>query len=62
MSHSTIYDLENGVETGPDVLRSARRGSQMQAYILETGRRIAPFDEPPGELRIHNRPLRRIQE
>ncbi|HEV3006728.1 MAG TPA: hypothetical protein VGX78_19820 [Pirellulales bacterium] len=34
----------------------------MQAYILETGRRIAPFDEPPGEMRIHNRPLRRIQE
>ncbi|HUY32752.1 MAG TPA: hypothetical protein VMV69_08215 [Pirellulales bacterium] len=34
----------------------------MQAYILETGRRIAPFDERCAELRIHNRPLRQAQE
>jgi hypothetical protein len=34
----------------------------MQAYILETNRRVAPFDEPPGDMRIHNCPLRRIQE
>ena len=34
----------------------------MQAYVLESGRRIAPFDETPGTLRIHNRPLRRQQE
>ncbi len=34
----------------------------MKAYILECGRRIAPFDEPPGQLQIHNRPLREQQE
>jgi len=34
----------------------------MQAYILESERRIAPFEEPPGELRIHNRSLRQTQE
>src|SRR5258708_35989283 len=34
----------------------------MQAYILETGRRIAPFDERAAEMRIHNRPLRQTQE
>ncbi|HVX63970.1 MAG TPA: hypothetical protein VHC19_25330 [Pirellulales bacterium] len=34
----------------------------MKAYILESGRRIAPFDETAGALRIHNRPLRRQQE
>jgi acetyltransferase-like isoleucine patch superfamily enzyme len=34
----------------------------MYAYILETGRRIAPFDEQPAELRIHNLPLRQTQE
>lgn len=30
----------------------------MQAYILETGRRISPFDQPVGEMLVHNRPLR----
>ncbi len=30
----------------------------MQAYILETGRRISPFDEPVGEMLVHNRRLR----
>lgn len=30
----------------------------MQAYLLETGRRISPFDEPVGEMRVHNRRLR----
>ncbi|HVC99170.1 MAG TPA: hypothetical protein VND64_36235 [Pirellulales bacterium] len=34
----------------------------MQAYILETGRRIAPFDERPAEMRVHNRSLRQTQE
>lgn len=34
----------------------------MKAYILESGRRIAPFDESPGTLPIHNRPLRQYQE
>jgi carbonic anhydrase/acetyltransferase-like protein (isoleucine patch superfamily) len=34
----------------------------MQAYILESERRIAPFDEPPGAMRIHNRSLRETQE
>ena len=34
----------------------------MQAYILGSERRIAPFEEPPGELRIHNRTLRQTQE
>jgi acetyltransferase-like isoleucine patch superfamily enzyme len=33
----------------------------MQAYILETGRRITPFDERPAEMRVHNRPLRQTQ-
>ena len=33
----------------------------MQAYILNSERRIAPFEEPPGELRIHNRSLRDTQ-
>lgn len=30
----------------------------MQAYLLDTGRRISPFDEPVGEMRVHNRRLR----
>lgn len=30
----------------------------MRAYILETGRRISPFDQPVGEMLVHNRPLR----
>lgn len=30
----------------------------MQAYILETGRRISPFDQPVGEMLVHNRTLR----
>ncbi|HET6879666.1 MAG TPA: hypothetical protein VFI31_05915 [Pirellulales bacterium] len=30
----------------------------MQAYILETGRRISPFDEPVGDMPVHNRRLR----
>ncbi len=33
----------------------------MQAYLLETGRRISPFDEPVGEMRVHNRRLREHQ-
>ncbi|HUY87246.1 MAG TPA: hypothetical protein VMV10_00780 [Pirellulales bacterium] len=34
----------------------------MQAYILNGERRIAPFEEPPGALRIHNRSLRETQQ
>ncbi|HVX12796.1 MAG TPA: hypothetical protein VHC22_16560 [Pirellulales bacterium] len=34
----------------------------MQAYILETGRRISPFDEPVGEMLVHNRRLRDHQK
>ena len=30
----------------------------MRAYILETGRRVSPFDDPVGEMPIHNRRLR----
>jgi hypothetical protein len=30
----------------------------MQAYILETGRRVTPFDEPVGVMPVHNRRLR----
>lgn len=30
----------------------------MQAYILETGRRISPFDQPVGEMLVHNQRLR----
>lgn len=30
----------------------------MQAYILETGRRVSPFDEPVGDMPVHNRRLR----
>jgi hypothetical protein len=30
----------------------------MQAYILETGRRVSPFDEPVGAMPVHNRRLR----
>jgi carbonic anhydrase/acetyltransferase-like protein (isoleucine patch superfamily) len=30
----------------------------MQAYILETGRRVSPFDEPVGAMPVHNRSLR----
>lgn len=33
----------------------------MQAYILETGRRISPFGQPVGEMLVHNRPLREHQ-
>lgn len=33
----------------------------MQAYLLETGRRISPFDELVGEMRVHNRRLREHQ-
>ncbi|HQU43971.1 MAG TPA: hypothetical protein PK867_14225 [Pirellulales bacterium] len=34
----------------------------MQAYILETGRRVSPFDEPVGEMPVHNRRLRDHQQ
>jgi hypothetical protein len=30
----------------------------MKAYILETGRRVSPFDEPVGDMPVHNRRLR----
>jgi hypothetical protein len=30
----------------------------MQAYILETGRRLSPFDEPASAMPVHNRSLR----
>jgi carbonic anhydrase/acetyltransferase-like protein (isoleucine patch superfamily) len=33
----------------------------MKAYLLQTGRSVSPFDEPVGELRVHNRPLREHQ-
>lgn len=33
----------------------------MKAYLLQTGRTVSPFDEPVGELRVHNRPLREHQ-
>ncbi len=34
----------------------------MQAYILRTGRSIAPFDRPVGQVKVHNRPLGTVQE
>ena len=34
----------------------------MRAYILESERRIAPFEEPPGALKIHNRSLQQTQQ
>ena len=34
----------------------------MHAYILHTHQRISPFDESPGEMRVHNRLLRDVQE
>lgn len=33
----------------------------MKAYLLDTGRRVSPFDEPVGEMRVHNRRLREHQ-
>lgn len=30
----------------------------MKAYLLETGRRVSPFDEPVAEMPVHNRRLR----
>lgn len=30
----------------------------MRAYLLETGRRVSPFDEPVGAMPVHNRSLR----
>ncbi|OYV85739.1 MAG: hypothetical protein B7Z73_12975 [Planctomycetia bacterium 21-64-5] len=38
------------------------RRQSMQAYILETGRRVSPFDEPVGEMPVHNRRLRDHQQ
>lgn len=34
----------------------------MQAYILETGRRVSPFDDPVGDMPVHNRRLRDHQQ
>jgi acetyltransferase-like isoleucine patch superfamily enzyme len=34
----------------------------MHAYLLSTGRVISPFDQPVGEMRIHDRCLRDVQE
>ena len=34
----------------------------MQAYILETGRRVSPFDDPVGDMPVHNRRLREHQQ
>ncbi len=33
----------------------------MQAYLLNTGRTIAPFDRPVGQVNVHNRPLGELQ-
>src|SRR5487761_18127 len=42
--------------------RSATSGNPaMKAYLLDTGRRVSPFDEPVGEMRVHNRRLREHQ-
>lgn len=34
----------------------------MHAYLLRTHRRITPFDEPAGAMKVHNRTLRETQE
>lgn len=34
----------------------------MHAYLLRTGRVIAPFDTPVGEVELHNSPLAELQE
>ncbi len=33
----------------------------MQAYLLNTGRILAPFDRPVGQVAVHNRPLGELQ-
>jgi acetyltransferase-like isoleucine patch superfamily enzyme len=34
----------------------------LHAYILNTGRTVAPFERPVAEIKVHNRPLGRLQE
>ncbi|MFW5692708.1 MAG: hypothetical protein ACOCWL_00690, partial [Thermoguttaceae bacterium] len=33
----------------------------MHAYLLSTGRILAPFDRPIGQVAVHNRPLGQLQ-
>jgi carbonic anhydrase/acetyltransferase-like protein (isoleucine patch superfamily) len=57
-------NLEEGaaVQLPPQPVIGPTELPRMHAYLLRTGRTIAPFHRPAGEMKIHGRSLRQHQE